>query len=464
MPNTVDYQTGQSLSTQNSSSHQTLPQNIEAEKTILSACLLSPGVFEEALLKVKPESFFRPAHRIIFEVMREMNARSIPIDQVSLADSLTARGQLEAVGGEKYLLELADNTFALISWQHHADIVKRDAMRRELLLASAKISALAYDSPEDSAELISQAEASLFSVTEKTVTSTFKDIQTLVVEANDEIAALSNRSDSIMGVATGFRDVDTLFNGFRGGDLIILAARPAVGKTSFAMNLAVNAAKRESTVALFSLEMSGKQITQRLICAEANVNLSMLRSGHIDDSAWGPIIEGSGKLSNLDLYIDDSPSLSIVELRTKARRMMRNKEKGLIIVDYLQLMQPVIPHPNNRNVEVAEISRGLKVLAKELDVPILALSQLSRSVETRGDKRPMLSDLRESGSIEQDADIVMFLDRSTSEAEAESDKRPDLGTADLIVAKHRNGPTRDIKLAFLSEYTKFTDFFDDSNY
>lgn len=441
-----------------------LPQNIEAEQTVLAACLLSQGVFEEVMLKLKPECFFRPAHRMIFEIMREMNAKSIPIDVISVADNLTARGQLEAVGGQAYLLELTDNTFAFTSWQHHTEIVKRDAMRRELLLAAAQISSLAYDSPADPAELVSQAEASLFNVTEQTVTSTFKDIQTLIIEANDEIAEMANRRESIMGVPTGFKDVDALFNGLRGGDLIILAARPAVGKTSFAMNLAVNAAKMKSTVSLFSLEMSSIQITQRLLCAEAGINLSVLRSGRIEDNAWGPILDASGKLSNISLFIDDSPSLSIIELRTKARRMFRNVDKGLIIVDYLQLMQPVIPHPNNRNVEVAEISRGLKMLAKELNVPILALSQLSRSVETRGDKRPMLSDLRESGSIEQDADIVMFLDRSTSEAEAESDKRPDWGTADLIVAKHRNGPTRDIKLTFLPEFTKFADHFDDSNY
>lgn len=441
-----------------------LPQNIEAEQTVLAACLLSQGVFEEVMLKLKPESFFRPAHRMIFEIMREMNAKSVPIDVISVADNLTARGQLEAVGGQAYLLELTDNTFAFTSWQHHTEIVKRDAMRRELLLAAAQISSLAYDSPADPAELVSQAEASLFNVTEQTVTSTFKDIQTLIIEANDEIAEMANRRESIMGVPTGFKDVDALFNGLRGGDLIILAARPAVGKTSFAMNLAVNAAKMQSTVSLFSLEMSSIQITQRLLCAEAGINLSVLRSGRIEDNAWGPILDASGKLSNISLFIDDSPSLSIIELRTKARRMFRNVDKGLIIVDYLQLMQPVIPHPNNRNVEVAEISRGLKMLAKELNVPILALSQLSRSVETRGDKRPMLSDLRESGSIEQDADIVMFLDRSTSEAEAESDKRPDWGTADLIVAKHRNGPTRDIKLTFLPEFTKFADHFDDSNY
>lgn len=441
-----------------------LPQNIEAEQTVLAACLLSTGVFEEVSLKLRPESFFRPAHRIIFETMREMNARSIPIDVISVSDHLKANGQLEAIGGQAYLLELADNTFAFTSWQHHSEIVSRDAMRRELLHASAHITSLAYDSPADPAELVSQAEAALFEVTEQTVSSTFKDIQTLIMEANDEIAEMSTRAGTMQGVPTGFRDVDKLFCGLRGGDLIILAARPAVGKTSFAMSLAVNAAKLGSPVAFFSLEMSSVQITQRLLAAEAGLSLSLLRSGRLQDSDWGSLVQASSDLSQHELYIDDSPSLSIVELRTKARRMMRNKKNGLIIVDYLQLMQPVIPHPNNRAVEVAEISRGLKVLAKELDVPILSLSQLSRSVETRTDKRPMLSDLRESGSIEQDADIVMFIDRSTTEAEAESDHRPDWGIAELIVAKHRNGPTRDITMTFIPEYTKFTDYFDDSGY
>ena len=237
-----------------------------------------------------------------------------------------------------------------------------------------------------------------------------------------------------------------------------------MGKSSFAMNLAVNAAKQKSTVAFFSLEMSSVEITKRLLSAESGINLSVLNSGRIDNNAWAPLFDASERLSNIDLYVDDSPGLSLVELRTKARRMMRNVEKGLIVVDYLQLMTPVIPHPNNRTMEVAEISRGLKMLAKELDVPIMALAQLSRAVESRTDKRPMLSDLRESGSIEQDADIVMFIDRSTSEAEAESDKRPDWGVAELIVAKHRSGPTRDLKLTWLAERTKFTDYFDDSSY
>lgn len=443
----------------------TLPQNIEAEQTVLSACLLSLGVFEEVVQKLKPESFFRPAHRIIFETMREMTSKSIPIDVISVADQLTAKNQLEAVGGQAYLLELTDNTFALTNWNHHADIVARDAIRRDLLYASASISALAYDSPADTTELIGKAEASLFGVTEQRVASTFKSIVELVEQTNNEIADMANRDTAIQGVQTGFIDVDKLFCGLRGGDLIILAARPAVGKTSFAMNLAANAAKIGSTVVLFSLEMSSVQITQRIIASEAQVPLHRLRSGQLSEADMLAIVNAeAGLTAKNTLYIDDSPSLTITELRTKARRLFRDVKSGLIIVDYLQLMQPVIPRPNARQVEVAEISRGLKVLAKELDIPIIALSQLSRSIDQRGDKRPMLSDLRESGSIEQDADIVMFLDRSTSEAEAESDKRPDLGEAELIVAKHRNGPTRDIKLTFVGEYTKFTNYFDDSSY
>ena len=441
-----------------------LPQNIEAEKTVLAACLLSTGVFEEVSLKVKPEDFVRNQHRVIFAAMREMNSKSIVIDAISVADYLTSKNELEQAGGSSYLLELADNTFAFTSWQHHADIVARDALRRQLLRAAGEIKALAYDSPNDAKELVSQAEAKLFGVTEGTVSSTFKGIAELNAEAIEEIVKMSQRDDSMQGVPTGFKDIDKLFNGLRGGDLIILAARPAVGKTSFAMNLATNAAKLGSTVALFSLEMSSVQITQRLLAAESGIELHRMRGGFLKDSDWEDLVRASGSLSNCDLYIDDSPSLTLTELRTKARREMRDIERGIIIIDYLQLMQPVIPHPNNRNQEVAEISRGLKVLAKELNVPILALSQLSRSVETRGDKRPMLSDLRESGSIEQDADIVMFIDRSTSEAEAESDKRPDWGTAELIVAKHRNGATKDIKLTFIPEFTKFGDFFDDSNY
>ena len=430
----------------------------------MAACMLNGEAVEELILKLKPEYFFRPAHRIIFEAVCDLNIRRIPVDQISLADTLNASGQLEAVGGKAYLVDLADNTFALTNWQNHAEIVKRTAILRELIYAAAQINALAYDAPDDLNQVVEEAEKTLFNVTEKRVSSTFAKMDTLLVDAFEELTRLSEQRDHMAGVPSGFKDADALFHGFRGGDLVILAARPGVGKTSFALNLAVNAAKSGAAVAFFSLEMSAEQLVQRILCAEARVSLSKIRGGFISEGDWGAIADATNVLSKLDLYIDDSPGLSILEARAKARRELRKAQgKGLIIVDYLQLMQPPqTRRDGNRAVEVGEISRGLKVLAKEMDMPVIALSQLSRAVEMRGKKRPMLSDLRESGSIEQDADIVMFIDRSMDEIEAESEGRPDLGTAELIVAKHRNGPTKDIPLAFNPEYTRFMDFIDDS--
>ncbi len=443
------------------------PQNIEAEKSVLAACMLNSDAVEELVLKLKPENFFRPAHRIIFESVYELNVRRVPVDQISLADNLQAKGQLEAVGGKAYLLELADNTFALTNWQNHAEIVKRTSILRDLIRAATQINALAYDAPDDLNQVVEEAEKTLFNVTEKRVSSSFVRMDTLVTEAFEEITKLTEQRSHMAGVPTGFKDVDDLFHGLRGGDLVILAARPGVGKTSFALNLAVNAAMLGTSVAFFSLEMSAGQLVQRILCSEARVNLSKLRGGYIAESDWGAIADASNRLSKLDLYIDDSPGLSILEARAKARRELRHVAgtgKGLIVVDYLQLMQPpTVRRDGNRAVEVGEISRGLKVLAKEMDMPVLALSQLSRAIEMRGkNKRPMLSDLRESGSIEQDADIVMFIDRSMDEVEAESEGRPNMGEAELIVAKHRNGPTRDIKLSFSADFTKFGNWVDDS--
>ena len=398
---------------QPTSKNKPMPQNIEAEQSVLAACMLNQDAVEELVLKLKPENFYRPAHRIIFEAVCELNLRRIPVDQISLADTLNAAGQLDAVGGKAYLIELADNTFALTNWQNHAAIVKRTAILRELIYASASINALAYDAPDNLDEVVEEAEKTLFNVTEKRVSSTFRRMDTLLNDAFEEITQLAEQKNHMAGVPTGFKDVDDLFHGFRGGDLIILAARPGVGKTSFALNLAVNAAKRGTAVTFFSLEMSAGQLVQRILCAEARVSLSKIRAGYISEGDWGAIADAMNSLSQLELYIDDSPGLSILEARAKARRELRKASgKGLIVVDYLQLMQPPqTRRDGNRAVEVGEISRGLKVLAKEMDMPVLALSQLSRAVEMRGKKRPMLSDLRESGSIEQDADIVMFIYR-----------------------------------------------------
>ncbi len=440
-----------------------LPSNIEAEKSVLAACMLNPEAIDEIASALVPESFFRPAHRLIFEGMLDLNTRHIPIDQISLAERLTAEGQLEAVGGHAYLIELANNTLALTNWKTHTEIVRRTSVQRDLVYASVNINALAYDAPDDTNEVIEEAEKILLDVTEKRVSSTFQSIDDLLAQAFDEIDELANNRARMAGVPTGFADVDKLFWGLRSGDLLILAARPGVGKTSFALNLATNAAKLGASVAAFSLEMSANQLVQRVLCAEARVNLGRLRQGDLSEGDWNSIMNAASTLSGLDLYIDDTPGLTLLEMRAKARRQLHGKKQGLIIVDYLQLMQPSTNRrDSNRTVEVAEISRGLKMLAKELEVPVLALSQLSRAVEMRGSKRPQLSDLRESGSIEQDADIVMFIDRSMDEEEAESNKRPDLGTAELIVAKHRNGAIRDITLSFTPEYTKFTNFIDES--
>ncbi len=449
--------------------HIQLPSDIEAEQAVLASCLLSEDACYEITISLKPEQFYRTAHQRIYENVLAMVRDGLRADVISLADKLQASGDLEASGGRSYLADLHGNTFALTNWRHHMEIVKRTAIQRELIRAAAEINALAYNAPDDLNEVVDSAEQTLFNVTEKRVSSSFKKMDSLVDDAYTELSKIASQGDSIVGVPTGFRDVDELFHGFRGGDLVILAARPGVGKTAFALNLATNAAKAGVAVAFFSLEMSAGQLVQRIIGAEARVNLSKLRSGKVQEGDWGQIADASATLSALEMYIDDTPGLSIMEARAKARRELRHivgtDKKGIIVIDYLQLMQPpTVRRDGNRAVEVGEISRGLKVLAKEMDMPVIALSQLNRAVEMRGKKRPMLADLRESGSIEQDADIVMFIDRSMDETEAEDSGRPELGTATLIVAKHRNGPTRDITMSFNPEFTKFGDFFDASSY
>ncbi len=465
MPNYNDAGQGYNPNTSTTNQKQ-IPHNIEAEQSVLAACMLNRDAIDEVATKLTPECFFRPAHQAIFTGMMDLHSRNLPIDQISLAENLRASGQLEAAGGKAYLVELADNTFALTNWINHTDIVKRTFVLRELIYASARITALAYDAPDDLDEVVESAEKTLFNVTEKRVSSSFSSINSLLYQAFEEITKLASQQSHMAGVPSGFTDVDNLFHGFRGGDLIILAARPGVGKTSFALNLAVNAAKAGCPTAFFSLEMSASQLVQRILCSEAQIGLEKVRGGFLGESDWQSMADAMQRLSNIELYIDDTPSLSILEARAKARRELHGKQNGLIVVDYLQLMQPPQARKDgNRAVEVGEISRGLKVLAKEMNMPVIALSQLSRAIEMRGQKkRPMLSDLRESGSIEQDADIVMFIDRSMDEMEAESEHRPSLGTANLIVAKHRNGPTRDITLSWTASNTTFGNYIDESHY
>ena len=445
-------------------SQRMLPNNIEAEKSVLSACLLSKTAVEEVVTKLEAKDFFRLSHQTIFDCILDLYKRHLDVDHLTLLENAKGRGLLESIGGEDYIIELASNDYSLTNWRSHTDIIKRQSVLRDLILASVKIQAMAYEAPDDLSLVVGDAEKLLFEVTERKLKSKFKRLDSLMSDAYQEIQELSMNKSKLVGVPTGFKDLDSVFNGLRGGDLIVLAARPGVGKTSFALNLAVNCAKLGVKVAFMSLEMGANQITQRILSTESSVNLSKIRSGKLNSKDWTDIASSAERIGDLDLFIDDTPGLSIFDLRAKARRELRDVKPngGIIIVDYLQLMQPPnVRRDGNRVVEIAEISRGLKILAKELNIPVVALSQLNRSVENRGKRgtkgKPQLSDLRESGSIEQDADIVMFIDRSMNEQEAEDDSRPDWNTAEIDIAKHRNGPTKIVTLRFEPRFTKFED-------
>jgi replicative DNA helicase len=418
---------------------------------------LSAEAVEGALAMLQPEDFMRPAHARIFTAMSDLSSRSIPIDHLSVADRLESTGELEAAGGKPYLLDVTGVVPTAANWPRYADIVKRTATLRQLIAAGTDIVALGYDAPDELDQVIGDAEKIIFDVTNRRVQSNFKYINELLKASFKELEELAENKQHVTGVPTGFNDLDKLLAGLHKGDLVILAARPSVGKTALALNIAVNAAKAGTAVAVFSLEMGAEQLVQRVLCAEARINLQDVRTGYVKDADWYAIHTAMGKLAGLEFYVDDTPSISILELRAKARRQLRDKPKGLIVVDYLQLMQPQGRRSENRQTEIAEISRGLKILGKELGVPVLALSQLSRAVEQRAGKRPQLSDLRESGAIEQDADVVMFIDRNT-DPHGDDEDRPQKGVAEIIVAKHRNGPTGQVQLVFMDRFTKFVEF------
>ncbi len=436
--------------------HQGLPNNPDAEANVLSAMLLSSEVVEEALTELLPDDFYRPMNKALFETMHDMYDRSLPIDSITLIDYLSSKNKLQEVGGEAYILELMGQTLSLVNWQHHASIVRRDAMLREIIGATNQINQLAYNAPTDTKEVVERAESMLLSVTDREVKNAYKPLNDFLIEAFNEAKEVCEAGGVAAGVPTGYPSLDRMLMGLREGQLVIIGARPAVGKTSFALNLALNAASEGYTVAFFSLEMSGKEIAQRFICAHAQVSMSNFRTGKISPQEWANIGQAAEDLSSLDILIDDTPGITVTEIRAKARRMLHNKEKAIIILDYLQLVSPPAGRrAESRTVEVSEMSRALKIMAKELAVPVISLSQLSRAVESRTGKRPQLSDLRESGSIEQDADIVMFLDRSSNEQEAGREDRPPEGITRIIVAKNRSGPIGDVDLVFLAASTKF---------
>ena len=440
-----------------------MPQDPAAEAAVLSAMLISPDVLQQALVDLSEQDFYIPSNQMIFAAMHAMFDKSLPVDVVSLADYLASQGRLDRVGGRAYLIELGNNTMPLLNWEHHAEILRRDTTLRLIIEATANISALAYSAPEDTKEVVNDAEKMLFSVTDRDVRSTYSKLSDVMMDLYAELEDMANNGKDTQGVETGFPSLDKALLGLRPGQMVVVGARPGVGKTSFALSLATNAAARGTSVALFSLEMSSEEVAQRLLAAQANVGLQDIRSGRIKGEQWKDIIRATGELSQFDIMIDDKPDTTITEIRAKGRRMLHGKEKGLLIIDYLQLVSPPANgrRSDSRATEVSEMSRGIKIMAKDLGVPVIALSQLSRQVESRTGKRPQLSDLRESGSIEQDADIVIMLDRSMSEEEAARADRPDPGVTQAIVAKNRSGPLVDVDLTFLPGTTKFVEVYRD---
>jgi replicative DNA helicase len=428
------------------------PQSIEAEEALLGAILLDNTAIDRALELVAPDDFYRESHRKIMRAMVDLSQRSEPVDLITLADALKSRGELPAVGGAAYLAELADKVPTAANTAHYARIVRHKAVLRSLIMTATEIASQGYESTADVDQFLDQAEHKIFEISERKVRQSFFRIREIMVDSMKAIEQLYERKELVTGVPTGFVDLDRLTAGLQAADLIIVAGRPSMGKTAFALNIAEYAAVHSQVgVAVFSLEMSKEQLVLRMLCSHARVDQSKVRAGFAAERDFPKLALAASRLADSPIYIDDTPALSVLELRAKARRLRRDRDAklGLVIVDYLQLMRGH-DGADNREQEISSISRSLKALAKELDVPVVALSQLNRQVETRADKRPVMADLRESGAIEQDADVIAFLyrpivyDKSSGERDAE-----------VIVAKQRNGPIGTVPLTFMSEYTRF---------
>jgi replicative DNA helicase len=430
------------------------PQNLDAEESVLGAMMLSPGAIGAVSEVLDAGHFYRESHAKIYRAALALYAHGEPVDAITLADQLEEQGELEDVGGRVRLAELAALVPTSANAAHYARIVQEMATLRGLITAGQEVARLGWERPGDTHDLLDQAERVIFELTQSQVTSEFSHIEELLKESFERITALYEAGEEVTGVPVGFRDLDRLTSGLQSGNLIILAARPSMGKSALALCMAANiAVRKQLPVALFTLEMSKSEVTQRLMCSEAKVESQRLRSGKLAVDDWPRLTSACDKLAKAPIYVDDSASITMMGIRSKARRL-KSKEPtlALIIVDYLQLMTADASY-ENRVQEVSQISRQLKLLARELDVPIVALSQLSRAVEQRHDKRPILSDLRESGSLEQDSDLVFFIYRDEyydEESEAQ-------GLAEVHLAKHRNGPTGTEKLSFLKRYAKFAD-------
>lgn len=429
------------------------PQNHEAEASLLSTILLDNETLLDVSDIVKPEHFYKPAHQHIFASMVSMFATNTPIDLVTLANHLKESGQLENAGGSEKLSNLIESVPIASNPIDYARIIRNKAHLRKLINSASQIITKCYEEAGDTSSILDFAEKSIFEITENKQRPAFSSLK-LLIDSN--ITTLEERQGSdkkITGIPTGYRSLDKITSGLQGSDLIILAARPAMGKTAFALNLARNVAVEANVaVGIFSLEMSKEQLSMRLLAAEARVDSGKIRGGFLDPEDWNRVHNAAAILYESPIYIDDSPDLNPMEIRAKARRLKMDKNLGLLIIDYMQLMN-ASTKSDRRDLEIAEISRSLKMLAKELNIPIIALSQLNRMLEQRSDKRPLLSDLRESGSLEQDADIVSFIYRD--EVYNKDENNPNKGMAEIILAKHRNGAVGTVNMAFIGKYTKF---------
>ena len=428
------------------------PHDIEAEQAIIGSMLTDKDAVIAAVEVLQEQDFYREDNKIIYSAILNLYNRAEPIDIITLKSELKSMGKFEAVGGLEYIVQLPDKVPTTSNVEQCIKIVEEKSMLRALIKTADELITLGYDPTQEVEQVIDTAEKKIFQVMQKKNQKGYSSIKDILVDTFTQLEQLYNQKESITGVPTGFVDLDYRTSGLHNSDLILVAARPAMGKSAFALNIATNAAVRAKVpVAIFSLEMSKEQMTNRILCSEAMVDSAKVRTGKIDDDEWAKLAATSGELSEAGIYIDDTPGISIMEIRAKCRKMKLEKNIGLVVIDYLQLVQGSNKKGGSREQEIAEISRSLKILAKEIDVPVIALSQLSRAPEQRIDHRPMLSDLRESGSIEQDADIVMFLYRDDYYNEDTEKKN----IAEVIIAKHRSGATGTVELLWLANYTKF---------
>ncbi|NHE59712.1 replicative DNA helicase [Cyclobacterium plantarum] len=438
------------------------PQAIDLEEAVLGALMLEKDALTAVVDILLPDSFYKDAHKMVYEAILDLFNAGEPIDLLTVTNQLRKNGKLELVGGAYFITELTSRVSSASNIEYHARIITEQAMKRDMIRIASDIQKEAFEDTTDVFELLDKMEQSLFEISENNIKKNYVDMRSIMREAIIELESKKGQKDGLTGVPSGFTALDRVTSGWQKSDLVIIAARPAMGKTAFVLSVLRNAAvDHDRPVAIFSLEMSSIQLVNRLISSEAELDSEKIKKGNLADYEWQQLIHKTGKLTSAPLFVDDTPALSILELRAKCRRLKAQNDVQLIVVDYLQLMSGDSKGNNggNREQEISSISRALKKIAKELSVPVIALSQLSRAVETRGgDKRPQLSDLRESGAIEQDADIVMFLYRPEYYGITEDeDGNSTSGVGEVIIAKHRNGSLENVKLRFIGKYTKFTD-------